>query len=251
MKNVVQEGKPTVEERKTMTPAEYFAYIKDAKNGIEENDLLRIYENVLKMYQRYEITGQESAMKKLKFIAEVLEEELPIVRAGYHNFVYRWDLEEYIESVEDQCIFIIEMKNYEREFPDDVIDQIIKAKEIFGNNLFVVYTDYSKKSSKEVKKKRIEKDPILFGAIIKDNVCFDRLYYICDWVDEYCDLTLEKLAGKWDKIHKKENRKFIHDLPEVNSFEDMKALMESYQKKDDVSKRGDLSDYIDVVNGVI
>ena len=143
------------------------------------------------------------------------------------------------------------MKNYEREFPDDVIDQIIKAKEIFGNNLFVVYTDYSKKSSKEVKKKRIEKDPILFGAIIKDNVCFDRLYYICDWVDEYCDLTLEKLAGKWDKIHKKENRKFIHDLPEVNSFEDMKALMESYQKKEDVSKRDDLSDYIDVVNGVI
>ena len=62
MKNVVQEGKPTVEERKVMTPAEYFAYIKDAKNRIEENDLLRIYENVLKMYQRYEITGQESAI---------------------------------------------------------------------------------------------------------------------------------------------------------------------------------------------
>ena len=31
----------------------------------------------------------------------------------------------------------------------------------------------------------------------------------------------------------------------------MKALMESYQKKEDVSKRDDLSDYIDVVNGVI
>ncbi|HEY8094921.1 MAG TPA: hypothetical protein VIE65_02365 [Methylobacter sp.] len=34
------------------------------------------------------------------------------------------------------------------------------------------------------------KDPILFGMIKGRRI----LYYICDWVDEYCDLTLDQIA---------------------------------------------------------
>lgn len=36
---------------------------------------------------------------------------------------------------------------------------------------------------------KAKKDPILFGVIRNS----DKLYYIADWVDEYCDLTLEKM----------------------------------------------------------
>ncbi len=35
-----------------------------------------------------------------------------------------------------------------------------------------------------------EKDPILFGITDRHP---DRLYFIADWVDEFCDLTLSQL----------------------------------------------------------
>lgn len=240
--------KPTKEEAKEMTPSEYFAYIKNSKNKMTDKELLQVYENILNMKKRYEITGQKNSIEKLEFLGKIIEKEIPIVRAGYDTFVYRWDIEEYIESVSDECVFIIEMKNYEREFPDDVIDKIIDAKKVFGDNLYVIYTDYTKKSSKKVSKKRREKDPILFGAIVEDRVCFDRLYYICDWVDETCDLTIEKLAEKWDKIHKKENRKFIHKVVDGTDFESLKEAMKNYKKpeidKNEGEKEVDISSYI-------
>ena len=231
-KNGVQEGKPEITKAKEMTPSEYFSYIKDKKNEITDKELIQIYENILHMTERYKITGQKKPLEKLAYLARVLEKEIPVVQAGYTKFVYRWDIEEYIESVKDQCIFIIEVENYEREFPDDVIDKIIEAKKVFGDNLFVVYTDYTKKTAKKVAKERREKDPILFGAIMDNDVCFDRLYYICDWVDDYCDLTLDRLAEKWDEIHKKDNRKFVHPIDDGTNFEKLKEAMKYYNPSD-------------------
>ena len=53
-----------------------------------------------------------------------------------------------------------------------------------------------------VRRKEVEKakDPILFGVIAGSN----KLYYIDDWIDEYCDLRFENIVdiiGK-DKMMK-------------------------------------------------
>ena len=40
-------------------------------------------------------------------------------------------------------------------------------------------------TAKEIEK---AKDPILFGVIKESN----KLFYVGDWIDEHCDLTLEK-----------------------------------------------------------
>lgn len=39
------------------------------------------------------------------------------------------------------------------------------------------------------KEKEKAKDPILFGVIQGSR----KLYFIGDWIDDYCDLTLEKM----------------------------------------------------------
>ena len=54
----------------------------------------------------------------------------------------------------------------------------------------------------EQRRKEVEKakDPILFGVIAGSN----KLYYIDDWIDEYCDLRFENIVdiiGK-DKMMK-------------------------------------------------
>ena len=45
------------------------------------------------------------------------------------------------------------------------------------------------------------KDPIIFGVIAGS----EKLYYVADWVDEYCDLTLEAFIDaigiKKDELH--------------------------------------------------
>ena len=225
--------KPTEEEGKKMTPSEYFSYVKEKKNHIEEEDLRQIYENALNMIKRYQITGQTKSIEKLKFLLDIIELEIPIVKAGYNQFVYRWDVEEYIDKISDDSVFIIEMKNYEREFPDEVIDKIVKAKEVFGDNLFVIYTDYTKKTQRKVAKERRERDPILFGALIKNRVAYDRFYYICDWEDKYCDLSLDKIVNDWDKFHAddKESSSIVHKTIEHGlSIEEMKKMLQNATK---------------------
>lgn len=229
--------KPKKEEANTLSPKEYFEYVKSKKNSITPEELERVYDNTLKLIKRYQITGQEKAIKKLAFLLECIELEFQVVKAGYTQFVYRWDLEEYIEDITDKSIRIIEMKNYEREFPDEVIDEIIKAKEIFGDNLYVVFTDYSGKEGRKIAKERREKDPILFGGIEKDNAILDRLYYICDWVDETCDLTLDQLAKDYEKIHKDDGKRLLTSLEIPESLEDLKRELGIY-KESKQSKSG-------------
>src|SRR4030042_1990609 len=72
--------------------------------------------------------------------------------------------------------------------------QIALTEEIEKKALFdgyvVVHTDPNNTSvMKTVEEK---KDPILFGVISES----DRFYFIADWKDELCDLTLEKIIDK-------------------------------------------------------
>ena len=66
----------------------------------------------------------------------------------------------------------------------------------------MLYLDYKEKIDIDNKKKAVaepktnkqnikEKDPILFGTLDYEP---DKLYFIADWIDEYCDLTLDKFV---------------------------------------------------------
>lgn len=50
------------------------------------------------------------------------------------------------------------------------------------------------KEERKIAAEKKDKDPILFGTFQdrKQKVCVDRFYYLGDWVDEYCDLTLDQ-----------------------------------------------------------
>src|SRR5699024_9424503 len=63
------------------------------------------------------------------------------------------------------------------------------------------FTDYTGKIERQVEKERIEKDPILFGTFQDKNsqTVIDRFYFLGDWEDEYCDLTLDKMVNKMKK----------------------------------------------------
>lgn len=92
----------------------------------------------------------------------------------------------------EKAISLDYIKNYGKMIPVDVIRKKIEIDKLhIFDNYCVMYYDPDGKTyieTKEEEEKR--KDPILFGLIKGSK----KLYYICDWVDEYCDLTLDKVV---------------------------------------------------------
>lgn len=194
------------------TPTEYFNYLKSKINETSDRELIDFYEGCLALVEKYKVTGQKKVIRKLKFLTDCVTKEKMIVNIGINKFVYREDIEEYIDNIANDTVKIIELENYPREIPDNIVDIIAETKDIF-DQLYVVFTDYTGEVERQIEKERRDKDPMLFGTFqkrinIEDNreefLINDRFYYLGDWVDEYCDLTLDKflkVAGK-DKLHK-------------------------------------------------
>lgn len=204
-----------------LTPWQYFEVIKDRKHHITDDELIRVYDNCLELLNKYKITGQKKGMQKLMFHLECIEKEREIVKMGIDTFIYRDDIEEYIDTVVKDTVKIIELENYEREIPDEIVEVIATVKDKF-DQLYVVFTDYTGKVERQVEKERREKDPILFGTFENQNnrTVIDRFYYLGDWEDEYCDLTLDKMVNETEKAGKRNIVKTISTPEDLKELKD-------------------------------
>lgn len=190
-------------EKKTMSPSEYFDLLKGKREKATRETLQNLYDNACALMNKYKITGQRTGAEKLYKFAEVCEKELKAVDAGIDTYVNRKDIDEYIQKIASKQVVIIELENYERDIPDELVEKIadLQEKKIF-DAFYVVFTDYTGGERKKVEQARREKDPILFGAMMIGEQVNTRLYYIGDWVDEYCDLTLDKMVTEFSKKNK-------------------------------------------------
>lgn len=180
---------------KDIEPNAYFDYVK---GKISKNEVKTLREN-LKLLPSY----IESARKlNHKAVVEALEEELALIckeqvllSCGYDKHVYKSDVEEYINNISNRSVKICDLENFPRIIPTKVHKQILKAQEkALFDEYCVLYVDYTNqpvlnKEQEEVRKKN--KDPIVFGYFTFNT---SKLYYIADWIDEYCDLTLDKMV---------------------------------------------------------
>ena len=213
-----------------LSPSEYFEQVKERKNHITDEDLRKVYDNCLELLNKYKITGQKKGMKKLMFHLECIEKEREIVKMGINTFIYRDDIEEYIDNVAKDTVKIIELENYEREIPDEIVNLIAEVKDKF-DQLYVVFTDYTGKIERQIKKERREKDPILFGTFQNqaNRTVIDRFYYLGDWEDEYCDLTLDEMVNATEKTGK---RNIIKTISTPKDIEELKEQLNSLVEQD-------------------
>lgn len=185
------------EEQKTaITPSQYFDYLKDAKNTITVEALRNSFDVFIKLADKYQKLGQVESFKKLCFLADTLVKEEKLIEMGITTYVYKDVVEDYIENVADKIVKIIELSRYMREVPDELVDVVEKTKDIF-DQFYVVFTDYTGKEERKIEKERRDKDPILFGVFKNNTTVSDRFYFLGDWVDEYCDLTLDKMVEQY------------------------------------------------------
>lgn len=195
-------------EGQELNPAEYFEMIKDRKQKVTDETLDAYYENVLVLLSKARRTGQKNMMRKLMFHIDCIEKERELINNGIDTFIYKDDITDYIDNVAKGVVKIIELENYPREIPEEIVQTVEKVGHLF-DRMYVVFTDYTGKVEKEVEKKRREKDPILFGTFQKNvndrgsmrgsGVLIERFYFLGDWIDPYCDLTLEKMISEMKK----------------------------------------------------
>lgn len=216
---------------KELSPQEYFDIVKERKQHITDEQLQAVYDNCLELLNKYKITGQTAGMKKLLFHLECIEKEREIVKIGIDTFVYRDDIEFYISEVASDVVKIIDIESYEREIPDEIVEIIGQVKDKF-DQLYIVFTDYTGKVERQVEAERRRKDPILFGTFLdeKTRSVIDRFYYLGDWVDEYCDLTLDKMVNETKSLGQ---RDIIRTIKTPEDIQELKEQLKSLNSRGD------------------
>jgi hypothetical protein len=185
---------------KMIDPDVYFRQLKDSSQNINLNDLEKLKEILnIKKRETY-LTRQDQLLRRLDFTYQVVLKEIDLIQKwGITKAISYENLKTGINNIEGKAIKIVELRNYIRDIPKEVINLIHKLKEakVF-DEYYIVFTDYTTETSKVVEKERQKKDPILFGAFLDDKIkgnlgIHERLYFLADWEDEYCNLTYDKL----------------------------------------------------------
>lgn len=190
-------------EDKDLTVQEYFDKVKEAKNTMTDDKLRKLADNSCKLLRKFLITNQTEAARRVYVNLQTFEKERELLKLGIDKFIYKDYLDNYIENIASRAVKVTHLENYTRIIPDEIIDKIAKTKELF-TDYFVVFTDYTGKEERKIATEERNKDPILLGAFIqkddKHNIDFvERMYYIGDWEDEFCDLTLDKLVAEYQE----------------------------------------------------
>lgn len=192
-------------------------------------DLSLIYDNAVKLGAKYAAAGQSRALQKLIFTLDTIEKERQIIALGINKFLYKEDIEEYVEefSTEARPIKVIEIEHYEREIPDEIVEVVEKVKGIF-DQLYIIFTDYTGRTERRIAAEERADDPILFG-VFKDEgkrVCVNRFYYLGDWEDEFCNLTLDRLLQE-TKVNK--GRDILHHTYTPKTPEELRTMINGYR----------------------
>lgn len=168
--------------------------IFDFFKGIESNlsklenieELTTYYENALVKAKKF---GQKALEDRIVDLIDVVKNEISLTDFKFVTEKQIMDLYDKTETSKNLKLTWVE--NFGRIIPDAILKakEIADEKKIFDNYVILHYDPEN--NGEALTKKEIEKkkDPILFGVFKKSR----KLYYIADWKDEYCDLTLDEM----------------------------------------------------------
>lgn len=189
-------------DRLPVSPKIYFQFLK-SKFQKDHLENLKARLHVLKeeMENAFDVgqfgLGEHLSVEILKLI-----ETQELAAMGITQWLPRKTVEKYIHLVGDgeikhdkRIIKFGKLENFPRPIKPEIREKIkaVHQAGVFAE-MWVLYLDYStQEETKSTAEKVRNKDPILFGVKKHDP---DKLYYVIDWVDEVCDLTLEKIMDQ-------------------------------------------------------
>lgn len=173
----------------TVTVSEFFRSVKN--NALE----LHVVQEIANGYERALLmarTNRQTALvEMLTKNLVAIRSEAQLVAIGLTKYIEEETLVEFAEKTE-RHLRLDWIANFIRMIPEDLIEkkQEADARSVFDNYVVLHYDPKGQNRADTEEERNKKKDPILFGVIDGRR----RLYYIGDWVDEFCDLGLDKIA---------------------------------------------------------
>ena len=202
IKNYLRKKKEERKDASLIDPIEFFRTVKLITEESKQLYVDRSQPYLLAI-ERADSMGQKALVDQLLSGMFIAKYESLLRASGYDKSITESQLVEFIKKTK-KGVQLSYIKNFARNIPEDIIEIKKKVDNLYiFDNYCVLYYDPQKKAfsqtSEEKEKERQRKaDPILFGMIAGSR----KLYYIADWIDEFCDLTLEeflKVSGLTEK----------------------------------------------------
>jgi len=152
----------------------------------EFNERTSQYEKLIKEAQEAHQTRLVELLREQKAIRLF---ENALYALGFKKYLTEAQLMKFVENCE-KGLCLDWISYFTRPIPKEVIAAKLKCdKAHLFDNYVVLHFDPDDKATTEKDRAR-ERDPILFGVIKASR----KLYFVGDWKDELCDLTLEQIA---------------------------------------------------------
>lgn len=189
------------EDEKYMDALQFFSIVKASSKESVATYRDRV-SDYLKSIHNAVTVGQTALVEDLLRGLVTNKYESVLFAEGLYYVVNEQQMVSFVKQCE-KGIKLDYVKNFTRPMPQDIVDKIAKINqlEVFDNYVVLYYDPDGKIYKETAREEAKRKDPIIFGVIAGS----EKLYYIADWVDEYCDLTLEAfidaIGVKKDELH--------------------------------------------------
>lgn len=217
----------------------FFKCIKKSLLLIDPRSYTRQKLNLERMMQEAKHNNQIALVEQLQSEYSRMNREMKLFSFGYKIFIEEKDVVKYSEScrLKRDCIRLDWIKNFTRHIPIQISNEISRSKELFDNFVIMHYDPDNKANADTKEEIEKKKDPILFGVMD----CSNRLYFIGDWIDNYCDLTLKTFLDKidvpvYDRVLILDNiiksalpEKEIQEETPENDIEDVPVIAEEFK----------------------
>lgn len=224
--------------KETVTPDDFFDKIKKEQFELSDSYLDDYYKTVKNMIEKFKITKQYTTLRELIFFHDCIKRERKLIKLGFNKVVYRQTIEDF-KAIAPKGIIFVDMKDYPRDIPDEIVEKIEKTNHIFTDYV-ILTTDYTQEITETVEDIKRSKDPIIFGVFYENagndprtrRIINDRFYYLGDWVDEFCDLTLDKFI---ETLTKRDNTKeYVHELLVPTNVDQLKKELMKLEDKNNI-----------------
>ena len=207
----------------------FFTAVKLTSKESAENYRDRVSKYLQAVHNAH-MVGQTALVEKLLSEMIANKYESLLYASGKYYVIDEPTLVNFAKKTE-RGINLCYIKNFARPIPTEVIEKVAEANELeVFDNYVILHYDPKNTAQKETRKEEAKrKDPILFGVIAGSH----KLYYITDWIDETCNLTLEKFV---DTIGVKKETLLEGGDPNEKEKEEVKKETKTEEKKKPVKK---------------
>lgn len=221
-----------------ISPRLYFSFVKSKMGKVEKEKYKKSAQKLQALIRQAKEINQVGMAEQLAKRLQIVVAEMEMAAYGIEKYVDYNDIIKFKDKVKDRTIDFVNLTNFPRTVPAKVRTKITKLQKagIF-DEFWILFNNPKREVAKTIKQ---EKDPILFGKL---NGLSARYYYIDDWVDEYCDLTLDEFVNEMKKVDAdylptqlpEIDEKFIKEvIDEVKTMASSSRMMLPEEKKKEV-----------------